>query len=262
MPPGEQVPFQPAEQRVLGQHLHDASIARELAAVGVLRQHVGQPGFLAGLVDGLEPVRGGLVRSEDAEARHVVLHHIAQVLAEGLGVLVHRRAAGRDVDGVLANVRKPEVLAQQPAVGVRVGAHAPVALRRQGLELGDEPAVRVEQFLGLVAAHPVFEQLQVRRVVAHVGKRHLVRAPGPFHLVALDFLRSRPPLGGSQHDHRPAWADGVVRRAGLLLQGTNLADGLLQRRGHLLVHHGRIAAFHEIRRVAVADEQAPPVPRG
>ena len=66
--PGEQVALEPAEQRVLGQHLHHAAVARQLAAVGVLRQEVRHPGLLAHLVDGLEPVGGGLVRAEHAEA--------------------------------------------------------------------------------------------------------------------------------------------------------------------------------------------------
>jgi len=61
---GEQVPLEPAEQRVLGQHLHDSTVATELPAVGVLRQQVRHPDFLACLVDGLEAVGGSLVRTE------------------------------------------------------------------------------------------------------------------------------------------------------------------------------------------------------
>ena len=93
MPAGEQIPFEPPEQRVLRQHLHDAAVARELAAVGVLRQHIGHPRLLARLVDRLQSVGRGLVGAEDAEVRQVVLHHVAQELAERLGVLVFRRAA-------------------------------------------------------------------------------------------------------------------------------------------------------------------------
>ena len=87
---------------------------------------------------------------------------------------------------------------------MRVGAHAPLALRRQRLQLGAQAAVGIEQLLGLVAAQPVLEQLQVRRVAAHVGERHLVRAPRALDLVAADLLRSGPALGRAQHDHRPA----------------------------------------------------------
>ena len=125
-----------------------------------------------------------------------------------------------------------------------------LAARARAVPLG------VEQLLGLVAAHPVFEQLQVRRVVAHVGERHLVRAPGAFDLVAVDLLRPGPALRRAQHDHRPARPDRrcSTARAAFWMRA-DLADRLLQRRGHLLVHHRRIAALDEVRRVAVADEQ-------
>ena len=38
VPAGEQIAFEPALQRVLGEHLHHAAVARELAAVGVFGQ--------------------------------------------------------------------------------------------------------------------------------------------------------------------------------------------------------------------------------
>jgi hypothetical protein len=60
---------------------------------------------------------------------------------------------------------------------MRVGAHAPDALRRQRLELGLQTPAGIEQLVGPVAAHPVLEQLHVGRIVAHVGERHLVRTP-------------------------------------------------------------------------------------
>jgi len=55
--PGEQVALQPSEQRVLGEHLHDAPVAGKLAAVGVFRQQVGHPGLLARAIDRLQSVR-------------------------------------------------------------------------------------------------------------------------------------------------------------------------------------------------------------
>ena len=93
VPSGEQIPLQPADQRVLGQHLHHAPVRRQFAAVGVFGQHVGHPRLLAGAIEGLQSVRRGLVGAEDAEVRRVVLHHVAQEFAERLGVFVLRRAA-------------------------------------------------------------------------------------------------------------------------------------------------------------------------
>ena len=53
VPASEEVSLEPSEQCVLGQHLHHATVARQFAAVGVFRQEVGHPGFLAGAVDRL-----------------------------------------------------------------------------------------------------------------------------------------------------------------------------------------------------------------
>ena len=122
VPPGQQIPLQPAEQRMLGQHLHHPAVARQLAAVRVLGQEVGHPGLLADLIDRLKSVGGGLVGTEQAEVRRVGLHHVAQHLAERLGVLVQGRAARHHVDGVVAKVGELELLAQHAAVGVRVRA--------------------------------------------------------------------------------------------------------------------------------------------
>ena len=140
VPPGQQVSLQPAEQRVLRQHLHDAPIDGKLTAVGVLRQHVGHPRLLARLVDGLKPVRGGLVRSKDAEARHVVLHHIAKVLAERLGVLVAARCRvtrRRRRTCESREARDPSAAVRRWRAGWRSCAGT---LRRQAFELGHEPA--------------------------------------------------------------------------------------------------------------------------
>ena len=43
VPAGEQIAFQPAFQRVLGEHLHHAAIRGEFAAVGVFGEYVGEP---------------------------------------------------------------------------------------------------------------------------------------------------------------------------------------------------------------------------
>ena len=165
------------------------------------------------------------------------------------------RAVGRHVDGVLPEIGQFQVLAQQSAVGVRIGAHAAAAPRRERLQLGPEPAVGIEELLGLVAAQPALEQLQVGRILTHLRERHLVRPPRALHLVALDRLRPGPPFGRAEDDHRPARPERRVRLARALLIRANLPDRLLERRGHLLVHLRGIAPLDEVRRVAVSDEQ-------
>ena len=41
------------------------------------------------------------------------------------------------LDRIVPEIRQAERLAQQPAVGVGIGAHAPGAFGREGLEFGD-----------------------------------------------------------------------------------------------------------------------------
>jgi len=137
--------LEPALERVLREHLHDAPVRRQLAPVGIDRQVVREPGLLARLVDGVELVRGGFVRAEDAEVVGVELEDVAQELAELAGVLDLRGAGLLHGHCVVAEVRQAQRAAQLAAVGVRVGAHAAAAPRCQRPELLDEPAVGVEQ---------------------------------------------------------------------------------------------------------------------
>ena len=58
---------------------------------------------------------------------------------------------------------------------------------------------------------PIFEQLQMRRVVVDV-RLQLVGSPRAFCLVALDLLGSGPAFRRPQHDHRPARPERHLRR--------------------------------------------------
>ena len=87
MAAGEQIAFEPTLQSVLGKHLQDPPVARQLAAVSVLWKIVGQPQFLAHLVDRVEPVRAVFVGAEDPEVRWVLAHNVPQEAAQGTGVL-------------------------------------------------------------------------------------------------------------------------------------------------------------------------------
>src|SRR6185369_3537191 len=87
MSPREKVAFMPTLQGVLGEHFEYSAIGGQLAAVGVLRQIVSQPQFLAHLVNCVELVRGVFIGPEDAKGLRVQVHYIAQESAEGPGVL-------------------------------------------------------------------------------------------------------------------------------------------------------------------------------
>ena len=138
--------------------------------------------------------------------------------------LGRHRARLVDVDRVVAEVGQPQVAEQQAAVGVRVRAHAALALRRERGELGHELPARVEQLVRAVAPHPLLEHGDVLGLV-HVAHRNLVAAPVALAELAVDLARTRPALRRAQHDHRPGRAlhDAALARVGLvatLLIGT------------------------------------------
>ena len=167
---GEQIALQPALTLMLTQHLDDPSVEREsvirrdlLLGVDATRR----------LEDGIPAVRRGLVGAEDAERLGVALDDVADEPALLARRLRLGRARRRDLHCVVAEVGQREVTAQHAAVRVRVGAHAALTRRRPGANGRQRRAVRVEELLGAIAAHPRLEDRDVLGFV-HVAHRHLV----------------------------------------------------------------------------------------
>ena len=160
VPAGQQIALEPALALVLAQHLHDAAVGREMVVVG---HGLGDPGAVRHLEHVLPAVGIALVGTEQAEIARlqVQLHHVAQIRPHHPRRLGDRRAGRRDLDRVVAEVRQPQIAQHGAAVGVRIGAHPARARRRERGEFGLEAAGRVEQLLGPVALHPVFEDAHV-----------------------------------------------------------------------------------------------------
>ena len=96
---------------------------------------------------------------------------------------------------------------KQPAIGVRVRAHAAVARGRQRGDL--RPQARHHRRTVRPADSSCIQSssmLEMRRLGRHLGQRHLMRAPEVLRFEPVDLLRAGPALGGSQDDHRPARA--------------------------------------------------------
>ncbi len=85
-------------------------------------------------------------------------------------------------------VRHAQVAQQNAAVGVGIGAHPAVALRRQFGQFRHEPPIFIEQFLGLVAFHPAFKLLDMIGMLGIHQERHLVRSESALDLQAVDEL--------------------------------------------------------------------------
>ena len=148
--PGQQVTFQHALHGVLAEHLDDAAVGRQFGAVLVFGEVFRNPEFLGGLVDCLQLVGSGFVGTEHAEVGHVQLHHISQERAQRCDILGLDRSGPVDLDSVVAESRQAQSLLENSAIGVRIGAHPALTRRREFLQFGDQPAICVEQLLGLL----------------------------------------------------------------------------------------------------------------
>ena len=212
VPAGQQVALEPALALVLAQHLHHPPVRREVVVAG---HDLRVPRAVGRLEQRREPVRGGLVGPEHAEVLHVRPHHVAQEAAEDARRLGGGDRRLGDVDGVVAEVRHPQVLQQLAAVGVRRGAHPLVALRHLAEDQLDRPAVRVEQLLRAVGAHPLLEPRHVGGVVGEPGERDLVGAEGALDLHAVDLAaaRSSPSACAGRSSASAAARRGRRRRA-------------------------------------------------
>ena len=267
MTTGQQIALQPALADVLGQDLHDPPVGRQVI---VARERLRIPGAVGHLEHCAQAVGGGLVRAHDPEAVGIASDHLAQEPPEQARGLARAHTRPVNLDGVGAKVWHLQVAQQQTAVGVRVGAHAPLPLRGQRRQLRAQRAALVEQLLGPIRAQPRLQLRQVLGLCVQIGERNLVGAERPLRRQPVDLLGTGPALRCAQHDHRPARPTGGVGGVGVCVlarpavpplrsrQSLNLGDlpsDLVQRCGHLLVHRRGIRALHEPRRVAVAFHQ-------
>ena len=135
MAAGQEITLEPALALVLAQHLHHPPVGREVV---VPWERLGDPGAVGDLERVLPAVGVVLVRAEQPEVArlHVQLHHVAQEGAHEPGGLGRGGAGRGHRDGVVAEIRQPQIPQQHAAIGVRVGAHAPGALGREIGQLG------------------------------------------------------------------------------------------------------------------------------
>ena len=180
-------------------------------------------------------------------------HDLGQEGAHDLGGLARRAARRGHAHREVAKVGQVQVVQQEPTVGVRVGAHALGALGGQLGQLGAQNARLVEELLGLVAAHPLLKQPDVR--LGHLRERHLMRAVRPLGLQPIHRLGAGPALGRHQHDGRPGRALAYALFAGPLLESLDLVQRVVQGGGHELMHLGRVVALHEVGCVAAAAQE-------
>lgn len=162
---------------MFGEDLHHPAVPGQVL-VGV--EVLPLPCLRGDLVQRVEPVGRGLVGSDDAEVPPPggVPHDPGEQPAEHPGGFMQGVAAFVDGHGVFLKGRDRQIAQQQPAVGVRGGPEAVLALGQTGQHLRGGTAGGVEEFLGAVGAEPLFELAQMLGVVADLGQGHLMGTPG------------------------------------------------------------------------------------
>ena len=173
VPAGQQIAFEPAFALVLAEHLHDPAGRGEVLVVG---NGGGIPLPLGHFEQGFEPVGNRLVGPEDAEValRLVELGHVTQEGCEHPGVADAAHPARPKIDPVVAKVRHVQVTQQDAAVGMRIRAHAALALGCELGQLRSQATVLIEEFLRPVALQPLLQQREVLGMRGRIGERHLV----------------------------------------------------------------------------------------
>src|SRR6516164_2210029 len=141
-----------------------------------------------------QSIRVGLVRTEESEVGRlgIPLVNVAKELAELPGGFVTLCSWFLHLKGILTEGRQVQRHLNPATIGVRVVAHTALAFRSELGILGAETAVLVEEFFGFVTAHPLFQELQMRGIIAYTGKRHLVSAEGPFDRHPIHHFRTCP----------------------------------------------------------------------
>ena len=129
VPPGQQISFQPTLALVLAEHrVQHASGRREEF---IIFYFPGVPLTVGDFKNRAQEIRECLIGTEDPEIALILIQlgHVTQELTQHERILGGNRAGRRHIDRVEVKIRHAQIAQQNAAVGVRIGAHPPVALR-------------------------------------------------------------------------------------------------------------------------------------
>src|SRR6266436_688954 len=204
-----------------------------------------------------QSIRVRLVRAEESEVGRlgIPLENVAKELAELPSGLVTLCSWFLHLQRIISERRQVQRHLNSATIGMRVVAHAALAFRGELGILGAEAAVLVEELFWFVTVHPLFQELQVRRIVAHVGERYLVSTEGSFDRHPIHHLRTCPAFRCSQNDrwpHRP-FLESMLPR--VCLDPPNSQDDCFERGSKVLMDFSRIAPFNKESLITVSGEK-------
>src|SRR5690606_17974919 len=102
---------------------------------------------------------------------------------------------------VVTEIWQTQTLHQHSAVCMWIGSHPAITTGSKRSQFRSETTSIVEQLIGPIASHPLFEQRDVFRLLVHLAHWYLVAAPVIFDLFAIDFARAGPAFRRSQNNH-------------------------------------------------------------
>src|SRR6266436_1566790 len=204
-----------------------------------------------------QSIRVRLVRAEESEVGRlgIPLENVAKELAELPSGLVTLCSWCLHLERIIGEGRQVQRHLNPATIGMRVVAHAALAFRSELGILGAEAAVLVEELFWFVTAHPLFQELQMRRIIAHIGKRHLVSTKGPFDRHPIHHLRTGPTFRRPQNDRRPDWPFRESMLPRVCLDLANSQDDCFERGSKVLMDFSRIAAFDKESLITVSGEK-------
>ena len=178
----------------------------------------------------------------------VQLHHVAQELAHARAWLRPSPAGLRHVDGVVAEIRQPQI-AQQQRRRWRAGSHPSVGAP-SGASVGElrtQRAVLVEQLLGLDSSASTLRAAQVLGLFVQSASGTWCERKEPSIWTPSTTFGPVQPLGvrSTIIGQRGRSVDRRARASRLDL--ANVLDDLVEGRGHQLVHRCRVVALDEVR---------------
>src|SRR6266849_10939612 len=202
-------------------------------------------------------MRSAVARAEETEIPlcSVLCKQVPQQLAHLACRFVALCRRLLDVDRIFRKVGKIELYQELATVGMRVGPHATVPLRRECRKLRDEAPLLVEHVCWLIAAHPLLQKSQMIQVHLHIRDRYLVCTKCALDRNAIDLLRSGPPFGSTQDNNRPGRYLRESVCASLFLIRANFRIAGVQGLSECLVHTHGIVALNKVNIVAMPREQ-------
>src|SRR5579884_2453809 len=130
----------------------------------------------------------------------IARENVAHQLTKHACILIVRGGRLFDVKRIVRKVGQIQIDQQSTTIGMGIGPHSSIPLRRECGKFGDETSLLVKKLFWFVAAHPLFQYFQVLGICLYIFYRDLVRPKGALDRDTIDLFGSSPDFGSAQDD--------------------------------------------------------------